>query len=280
MNSTKKNIDHDVVSDFGKEWARFSQGESVAEELKEIFEKQYFLIFPFDELPKKSIGADIGCGSGRWAKLMADRVHHLHLVDASENAIEVAKKNLKEKSNITYHLSSVDEMPILDKSLDFAYSLGVLHHVPDTAEAIKSITRKLKTGAPLLLYLYYAFDNQPLWYRNIWRLSEVFRGVISKLPTKIKTLLCDLIAICIYWPMARTAALLNRADLLPRSWPLAAYKHLSFYTMRTDALDRFGTRLEQRFTRQQITVMLESAGLEKIKFNETIPYWVSIGYKK
>ena len=55
--------------------------------------------------------------------------------------------------------------------------------------------------------------------------------------------------------------------------PLSAYRELSFYTMRTDALDRFGTRLEQRFTRAQIEQMMESAGLEKIKFSEDLPFW-------
>ena len=62
--------------------------------------------------------------------------------------------------------------------------------------------------------------------------------------------------------------------------PLSAYRHLSFYTMRTDALDRFGTRLEQRFTRVEITAMMEQAGLEDIRFSEAIPYWCAVGKRK
>jgi hypothetical protein len=49
--------------------------------------------------------------------------------------------------------------------------------------------------------------------------------------------------------------------------------------MRTDALDRFGTRLEQRFTKQQIARMMESAGLENIQFSEKVPYWCALGIK-
>ena len=37
--------------------------------------------------------------------------------------------------------------------------------------------------------------------------------------------------------------------------------------MRTDARDRFGTPLEQRFTKSEIKKMMEEAGLEKIKFS-------------
>ena len=50
--------------------------------------------------------------------------------------------------------------------------------------------------------------------------------------------------------------------------------------MRTDALDRFGTALEQRFTRQQIQVMMEAAGLERIQFSDLMPFWCAVGFKK
>ena len=51
-------------------------------------------------------------------------------------------------------------MPIADNSLDFAYSLGVIHHIPDSESAVKSVVKSLKPGAPFLIYLYYNLDNQ------------------------------------------------------------------------------------------------------------------------
>ncbi len=50
--------------------------------------------------------------------------------------------------------------------------------------------------------------------------------------------------------------------------------------MRTDALDRFGTRLEQRFTRKEIREMMIIAGLIDIKFSKNLPYWTAVGYKR
>ena len=50
--------------------------------------------------------------------------------------------------------------------------------------------------------------------------------------------------------------------------------------MRTDSLDRFGTRLEQRFTKKEIEEMLKDSGFEKISFSEKAPFWVSLAYKK
>jgi hypothetical protein len=61
--------------------------------------------------------------------------------------------------------------------------------------------------------------------------------------------------------------------------PLAAYRRQSFYVMRTDALDRFGTRLEKRFTREEMRRMMEEAGLTGVRFQEGPPHWVAVGFK-
>jgi hypothetical protein len=49
--------------------------------------------------------------------------------------------------------------------------------------------------------------------------------------------------------------------------------------MRTDALDRFGTRLEQRFTAQEMRHMMETAGLRDIRFSREVPYWCAVGLR-
>ena len=54
---------------------------------------------------------------------------------------------------------------------------------------------------------------------------------------------------------------------------------MSFYTMRTDALDRFGTKLEQRFSKSEIENILKSKGLKKITFSNKAPFWCVVGYK-
>lgn len=72
----------------------------------------------------------------------------------------------------------------------------------------------------------------------------------------------------------------ERLGLLPRSWPLAFYRRRSFYVMRTDAFDRFCTRLEQRFTRAQITDMLRAADFDDIRFSEQEPFWVAVATKQ
>jgi ubiquinone/menaquinone biosynthesis C-methylase UbiE len=206
-------------------------------------------------------------------------VGHLHLVDASQDALQVAKNNLSLLGNCSFHHASVGDLPFADNYLDFAYSLGVLHHVPDTADAIRSVAKKLKQGSPFLVYLYYAFDNRPLWFRMVWGISDVVRRFICRLPYMLRLPLCQLIASFIYFPFARVARLLESIGAMPSSWPLAYYRDKSFYVMRTDALDRFGTRLEQRFSKRKIELMLENAGFKDIHFSGKQPYWCAVAIK-
>jgi hypothetical protein len=60
---------------------------------------------------------------------------------------------------------------------------------------------------------------------------------------------------------------------------LGYYRNCSFYTMRTDARDRFGTPLEQRFSRAQIRAMCGAAGLGDLRFSPRAPYWCVVGVK-
>lgn len=277
--SRQSNADSNVVEGFGDEWSRFDQSNLPFQEARQLFEK-YFRIFPWDALPADAVGVDLGCGSGRWARFVSPRVGKVYCIDASDAAITVAKKNLSTKSNCEFYCSTAEDMPLPDRSLDFGYSLGVLHHVPDTLSALRSCTRKLKSNAPFLLYLYYAFDNRPTWYRFIWKLSEAGRFILSRSPFRMKSMICDLIAVSVYWPLARMARIAEKAGVSVDNMPLAAYREQSFYVMRTDALDRFGTRLEKRFTREQIRQMMEEAELKDVRFHDDPPYWVAVGIKK
>ncbi len=191
-----KNVDADVARGFGKEWSTFRQDEtSLAREQRETIFENYFRIFPWQLLPAGGgIGADVGCGTGRWAMMVAPRVSHLHLVDVSPEALAVARENLQGQNNVSFHASSVADIPLPAHSLDFAFSLGVLHHVPDTQAAISAIAQKLKRSAPFLIYLYYAFDNRPAWYRALWMISNGIRIVVSRLPHGLRKIISEIIA--------------------------------------------------------------------------------------
>ena len=278
ITKSSNNMDAETVASFGDEWSRYDQSSMSYSEASEIF-MEYFSIFPWDMLPSNPVGFDMGCGSGRWAKFVAPKVGRLNCIDPS-SALDIARRNLIDFKNVEYIKASVSESGIPINSQDFGYSLGVLHHVPDTESAINSCVSILKPGAPLLIYLYYAFDNRGWVYRLLWRASDLVRRIICKLPSRFKHLVTDVIAAIVYFPLARLSLLLDKVGINAASIPLFYYRNHSFYTMRTDSRDRFGTPLEQRFTKQQIKSYMERSGLIDIKFSDNAPYWCAVGIKK
>ena len=82
-----------------------------------------------------------------------------------------------------------------------------------------------------------------------------------------------------FWQPREELAFVERMGINVGNLPLSAYRDKSFYTMRTDALYRFGTKLEQRFSRRQIEEMMLAVGLADIQFSEDPPYWCVVGYK-
>lgn len=272
-----KNIDQKTVESFGDEWSTFDQSSISDDEAYKRF-NEYFSVFPWEELPQEAEGFDMGCGSGRWARFVAPKVARLHCIDPS-SAIEVAQENLSTNKNVTFHKASLDSDCLPQKSQDFGYSLGVLHHVPNPVAAIRSCVNLLKPGAPLLLYLYYSFDNRPWWFRIIWRVSDFARRIIYRLPPLLKRTITEIIALFVYVPLTTFSRLMEKLGFNVTSIPLSYYRNYSFYTMRTDARDRFGTPLEHRFSRKQIKEMMQGAGLEDVHFSDSAPYWCAVGIR-
>ena len=137
------NIDRKTIKDFGDEWDHFDQKNN-NQELKKIF-NNYFEIFPFEKLSKNFIGFDAGCGSGRWAQFLLPKIKHLYCIEPSIKAINIAKKNLFNYKNCTFSNQTINEFFVnTDIKFDFGYCLGVLHHIPDTNNALKVMTSKLQ----------------------------------------------------------------------------------------------------------------------------------------
>ncbi len=271
----KNILNNKVISDFGKEWNSFDQSILNNTELTNNF-NQYFSIFPLQELDNSKEGFDLGCGSGRWAKLIAPKIKKLNCIEPSIDAINIAKKNLKNFSNITYLNSDFQNTKIKENSQDFGYCLGVLHHTTDIEKGLNFCNKILKKNAPFLIYLYYSLDNRPFYYKIIWQLSNFLRFIISKLPFVLKKFLTNLIAIFIYFPFVTIVKILDKLRINTNNFPLSYYKDKSFYTMRTDSLDRFGTKLENRYSKIEITKMLENSGFKEIEFSNRMPFWVAV----
>jgi ubiquinone/menaquinone biosynthesis C-methylase UbiE len=277
FDSEDDNLDQVTVDSFGEEWSKFNYFDSG--EIENIG-NEYFDIIDFSKFNKDATVLDVGCGTGRWSVYLSSKVSNIYAMDPSK-AIYSAANLTKDIPNIHLIKASVENIPYEDNTFDLVISLGVLHHIPDTQKALNSIVKKVKKEGHCLIYLYYALDNRSVVYKMIFYASSFFRYFISKLPSFLKKSTCDIIAISVYMPFIYLSKLVK--FLFGKKWgskiPLSYYSNKSFNVIRNDALDRFGTPLEQRFSKVQIEEMMRKSGLKDITFSEKQPYWHVIGRK-
>ena len=271
-------VDLNTVESFGNEWKKFDSFDD--DEIKRIG-NEYFDIVEPGILNKDTVVLDLGCGSGRWSRYMADKVKFIEAIDPSDAVYSAVKLN-RDKPTIRVTKAGVDNIPFADESFDLIVCLGVLHHLPKTAEALTKATTKLKSNGHFLLYLYYKLDNRNILYKLVFQLSNFIRNIISRLPLKLKYFVCEVIATVIYLPfilLARVVKIIFPQKKYYKYIPLSYYMNKSFTIIRNDALDRFGTPLDQRFSKIEIEDMMKKAGLTEICFSENEPYWHVIGKK-
>ena len=271
------NIDSKVIESFGDEWEKFYKFSDA--EIESIGD-EYFGFLSKDIINKNTTVLDVGCGTGRWSKYLASKVKSIEAIDPSK-AIFYADKLLTGVDNVRLSITTADKIPFDNESFDFVMSVGVLHHIPDTQQAIIDCVSKVKKGGYFYVYLYYALDNKGILYKALFQFVNVVRLIVSRMPSKLKKITCDVLAVTFYMPLILLGRLLSKIGLskMAKSLPLNEYQNRTFFVIRNDSLDRFGTVLEQRFSKIQIKDMLEKAGLTDIVIPDEPIHWAAIGKK-
>ena len=278
-----ENLDQGVIDGFGHEWAAFDYAETETAEALDAQFAAYCAPLDLSQFnPSTSIAGDFGAGSGRWSSRLAPYFSLVYALEPSDGASGVLKSKFTGDSKIVVLQETVGVNSIPEASLDLAMSLGVLHHVPDTALAIKDVSGSIKPGGIFLCYLYYSLENKPTYYKMIFQGVNIVRRVISASPQKVRRLSATIIAAVVYWPLARFSKVLTKLGRDTTNLPLHHYADMPFVMLANDALDRFGTSLEQRFSKAEITEMLSAAGfdLSTLKFSEIEPFWTFTVNKK
>ena len=272
ITSEEANIDRATVEGFGHEWQRFNQ---FTDEEVRRGGQEYFGDLLTERMLRGARVLDVGCGSGRWSRYLANVAGCVDAVDPSQ-AVLVAAGATAAIPNVRVIQASVSSLPYADGSFDLVASVGVLHHVPDTLDAIKRLACLVRPGGWLYLYLYYRLEGRSATYRAAFHASNALRAVVSRLPTRLKTAAAELAAVSIYLPCILTAATLQKVAPT-RTWyeavPLHYYVGRPWKVVRNDALDRLGTPLERRFNQAEIRAMLEEAGLTAVTFADAMPRW-------
>lgn len=133
----------------------------------------YSGLIPLDELAGKDV-LEIGCGSGVHAKLLAEAGARLTAVDLTPTAVEMTRRRLELHGlEGTTLEADAESLPFPDRSFDFVWSWGVIHHSADTDRVIAEIARVLRPGGRLAFMVYHR-SSITFWINYV-----LFRGVLQ-----------------------------------------------------------------------------------------------------
>lgn len=254
----------DVRRSFSAEWETYAE---LQPEHQQEFDA-YFDIVNLDSLAD-DVAIDLGCGSGRWSHFLSPHCRVVVLVDFSD-AIFVARRNLARADNAIFFRGDVTHLPFADLSVDFLFSLGVLHHLD---QPCLPVARDLMRLGPMgLFYLYYALDNRPWYFTPALRAVTAARKGLSHVESeKARRRTSRALAWGVYRPMVGLGYAAERLNL-PVQVPLyESYRGKSIDRIEQDAYDRFFTTIEQRVSREQIQQAFPPPCI--VQFSNEEPFW-------
>lgn len=119
---------------------------------------------------------DAGVGAGRYAEVVSRWGGEVVGMDLSF-AVDAAFRNIGKRENVHLVQADIYRPPFRKGVFDHVYSIGVLHHTPDTQKAFGSIAPLVKAGGSLAVYLY---PRGP--YHAF---SDIWRKVSIRLPLRL-----------------------------------------------------------------------------------------------
>ncbi len=201
--------------------------------------------FALAELRGKRI-LDAGCGMGRFAEIVAAAGAEVHAVDLSA-AADAAHDNLDGRGNITFYQADILNLPFAEGTFDYIYSIGVLHHTPNTRRAFERLAPLLRPGGRIAIWVYSTKLRLMIG-------SEIIRPLTSRLPKPLLLELCR-IAKPLYYVHRLPVVGLATCALLPTSLnPEPEWRWL-------DTFDWYSPRYQFKHTNDEVAGWFREAGL-------------------
>jgi len=210
---------------FGYEWTRYA-------ELTEADRAEFLdWIEPLDKnIFANRVILDAGCGKGRHLFLSA-RFGAMDAIGIDfSDAVESAFENTRHLPNAHVVHADIYHLPFLSP-FDFAYSIGVLHHLPDPKQGFLSLIKNLKQGGRIAIWVYGKEGNR--WIELF--IDPIRIHLTSRLPKFITRFISFVLALplylalkLIYLPLSRMPRLASVKRSLPYSDYLSAISSYSF----------------------------------------------------
>jgi SAM-dependent methyltransferase len=213
-----------TAAGFGWQWQHFTQQD---ERYAEQFLGWIAPVTP--EFFRDKVVLEGGCGKGRHTQLAARwGAREVIGIDLSI-AVETAYAATRSLPNAHIIQADIYCLPLARK-FDYAFSVGVLHHLPDPHAGFLALASKVKPGGHVSAWIYGAENNE--WITRF--VNPVREKITSRIDQSALLQLSKLPAACMYLATKLVYGPLNRQGS-------SLAKHL-FYNDYLSAISNFGWR--------------------------------------
>ena len=227
-------------------------------------------VYPFDPLVIKNKNVmEVGSGSGRILKnLLKFSPKKIFSIEPSK-AIEVAKKN-NQSSKIEFLKIKGEEIKFSNK-LDFIFSLGVIHHIPNNSIVVKNVYRALKKKGKFICWVY-GYEGNELYlffFNNLRRITTL-------IPDKILRYISSVLNLFLYFYI-----FLCKFIKLPlRHYLLKVFSKCSFEKRNYIIFDQLNPSYAKYYKKDEILDLMKSCNFKKIEIFHRHKYsWTVIAEK-
>lgn len=157
------------ADNFGMQWNHFRQTQLDSHSGHPISTERFWLATGWKpEQLKDQWVLDAGCGAGRFAEVALLAGAKVVALDYS-SAVDACATNLKHDPNLHVVQGDIYALPFALESFPFVYSLGVLQHTPDVANAFASLPPMVKGGGRLCTDFYWKRIRTMLHAKYLFR---------------------------------------------------------------------------------------------------------------
>ncbi len=239
------------VENFGFEWTihnRTQLDSSTSDESERTFRAKTG--FTPEQLKGKLV-LDVGCGMGRFSDVVSTWGATVVGIDLSR-AVDSAQCNIGRRKNVHIAQADIYQLPFRQGTFDFVFSIGDLHHTPNTKAAFDKLPELLRKDGKIAVWVYTSYDP----YR--WLLSDFYRRFTPKLPKRLLHAL-SYAAIPLYY--------INKIPIIGLlcRWLLPVSDHPKPEWRVLDTFDWYSPRYQWRHSYEEVFPWFEEYGLKDIR---------------
>ncbi|HEY59643.1 MAG TPA: methyltransferase domain-containing protein [Anaerolineae bacterium] len=261
--------ENQTIKDFGDQWKLFQNNTGFYASI-DLFEDFCGPLLDISDVKGKRV-LDVGSGTGRIVNMLLDSGAKSVVAVEPSDAFQLLKKNTEERSDKVKYFNLPGESIPKEIEVDYAFSVGVLHHIPNPLPTVKRVYEILKPNGKFIIWLYGREGN------------EIYLKIIKPIK-RITSTIPDFLLIGLAFFLNILATFYISAgkfvNLPLQDYINKIFSKLSWKNRQMIIFDQLNPAYAKYYSQEEAERLLQHAGFINVRFHHRHGYsWTVIGIK-